>query len=84
MRLITSEIGSALYKLVKQLARPLSAMLESISGAHLKTSTDLSERIQRINYRKKLLSFDVTSFFTKILVEEPLAVLKEVSKERTD
>lgn len=60
-------------------------MLISISGAHLKNSADLLDRIQRVNYRsKKLLSFDVTPLITNVPVEEVQAVVKEVTKDRAD
>ena len=73
MRPITSGIGSAPHRLARQLAKPLSQTLGSISTAHLKNSTDLIERLKSINFqKKKLASFDVKALFTNVPSEEAL------------
>ena len=67
MRPITSGIGSAPHKLAGALAKHLSRLLGTISGAHLKHSGDLLNRIRDIPARnKKLASLDVTSLFTRV------------------
>ncbi|XP_076036929.1 uncharacterized protein LOC143022546 [Oratosquilla oratoria] len=45
LRPITSGIGSAPHKLAKRLAKPLSSSLGKISGAHLKNSSDLINKL---------------------------------------
>ena len=70
MRPITSGIGSAPHKLAKRLARPLSSTLGTISGAHLRNSTDLINKLKSVDYHnKKMASFDVKSLFTNVPVE---------------
>lgn len=52
----------------------------------LATINDLTSRMmQKINYwNKKLFSFNITSLFTNVLVEEALAAGKEVTRDRVD
>ena len=84
MRPIISGIGAAPHRLAKLLAKPLSAKLGSISGAHLKNSTDLIEKLGTHSYRnKKLVSFDVTSLFTNVPVDEAMKVATETTKKCT-
>ena len=79
MRPITSGIGSAPHRLAKCLAKPLSSTLGSISGAHLRNSTDLIERFKTLNFKgKKLASFDVTALFTNVCVDNALEAAKRV------
>lgn len=77
MRPITSGIGSAPHRLAKRLAKPLSSTLGTISGAHLKNSTDMINRLRNINFSDKIMaSFDVKSLFTNVPVEGALKSVK--------
>ncbi|XP_076036062.1 uncharacterized protein LOC143022012 [Oratosquilla oratoria] len=79
MRPITSGIGSAPHRLAKQLAKPLSALLRTISDAHLRNSSDLIRRLEKVNFeRKKLASYDVTALFTNVSIEGAIEALKRV------
>ncbi|XP_076066079.1 uncharacterized protein LOC143039723 [Oratosquilla oratoria] len=79
MRPITSGIGSAPHRLAKILAKPLSNTLSSISGAHLRNSTDFIKRLKRIDFADKILvSYDVTALFTNAIVEGALEAVKRV------
>ena len=82
MRPITSGVGSAPHKLAKELARPLSSKLGSISGCHIKNSTDLLEKLYEISTRNKILaSLDVKSLFTNVPVDGSMkAVERTVQK----
>ena len=78
MRPITSGIGSAPHRLAKALAKPLSAVLGSISEAHLHNSGDLLNRLQKIDLRnKKLASFDVKALFTNVPIEGALKAIEK-------
>lgn len=77
MRPITSGIGSAPHRLAKILAKPLSGALGNISGSHLRNSGDLKERLSSVSFKnKKLVSFDVTSLFTEVPVNEALDAVR--------
>ena len=79
MRPITSGIGSAPHKLAKCLAKPLSDTLGSISGAHLRNSSDLIDRLKNLNFKgKKLVSFDVKALFTNVPVDGAMEAVKRV------
>ena len=87
MRPITSGIGSAPHRLAKCLAKPLSAVLGTISCSHLKNSADLLDRLKEIDVQgKKMASFDVKSLFTNVSVEGAMSavcrVLQGVSDEQ--
>ena len=84
LRPITSGIGSAPHRLAKHLARPLSAALGKISGAHLKNSTDLIQRLKEVDFKdKRLVSFDVKSLFTNVPIDGAISAVKKVI-ERTN
>ena len=60
MRPITSGVGSAPQRLAKCHAKPLSAVLGSISCSHLKNFADLLDRLRDIDVRgNRMVSFDV-------------------------
>ncbi|XP_076061561.1 uncharacterized protein LOC143037313 [Oratosquilla oratoria] len=85
MRPITSGIESAPHRLAKILAKPLSNTLGSISGAHLRNSTDLIERLKTIDFTdKRLVSYDVTALFTNVSVEDALEAVKRVVANKDD
>lgn len=68
LRLITSDIGSAPHELATVLANPLSS-LGSISGVHLRNSSDLIEWLRDIDFvNKRLACFDVKSLFTNVMI----------------
>ena len=76
-RPITNGTGSAPHDLASTLAKPLSQTLGSISGCHLRNSTDLINRLKDRRLRnKKLLGLDVVSLFTMVTVLEALAAAK--------
>ena len=77
MRPITNGTGSAPHDLASKLAKFLTETLGSISGCHLKNSTDLINRLKNRKLRnKKLLGLDVVSLFTKVPIEEALAAAR--------
>ena len=77
MRPITSGIGSAPHRLAKHLAKPLSRCLGKISPTHIKNSADLLEKIQTVDYQKRMVSFDVKSLFTNIPIDGAIRALRE-------
>ncbi|XP_076045869.1 uncharacterized protein LOC143028122 [Oratosquilla oratoria] len=80
MRPVTSEIGSAPHRLAKCLAKPLSNVIGFISGAHLRNSSDLIRRLKSLNVSdKKLASFDVTSLFIDVSINDTLEAVKKVT-----
>lgn len=76
---ITSGVCSAPHRLAKTLAKPLSAALGKISGAHLKKSADLKNRLQGLDISgSKLISFDVKSLFTNVPVDGALSAVEKI------
>ena len=80
VRPIISTTGSVSYKLSKYLVSLLSPILGTISNSHIKNSTDLCDKLQKVNVSSnhKLVSFDVTSLFTKVPVDDLLGYLAGV------
>ena len=79
MRPIISGIGSAPHKLAKILAKPLTRALGTISGCHIRNTSDMMDQLKHINMsEKKLVSFDVKSLFTNVPVEGALEAIHEV------
>ena len=79
LRPITSGIGSAPHRIAKILAKPLSEKLGSISGAHLKNSGELKEKLKNIPVKnKKMISIDVTALFTNVPIAEALDSVRKV------
>ena len=79
LRPIISGIGSTPHSLAKVLAKPLSKLLGTMSGAHLKNSNDLLNRLGKIGFRNKMLaSFDVKSLFTNVPSDGAITAMKEV------
>ncbi|XP_076045677.1 uncharacterized protein LOC143027914 [Oratosquilla oratoria] len=61
---ITSSIGNAPHRVAKRLAKPLSSYLGKISGAHLKNTSDLINKLETIDFKDKIrASFDVQSHY---------------------
>ena len=76
-RPITNGTGSAPHDLARELAKPLTKILGSISGCHLKNSTDLINRLKERRFRnKKLVGLDVVSLFTMVPINEALTALR--------
>lgn len=77
MRPIISGIGSAPHKLAKILAKPLTKALGTISGAHIRNTSDMMHQLENINMSgKKLASFDVKSLFTNVPVDGALDAIR--------
>ena len=73
VRPIISSVGSVTYSLSKWLVELLNPLLGSISESHIKNSTDLIDKLNKIPYhynKFKLISFDVCSLFTKVPVND--------------
>ena len=79
MRPIISGIGSAPHKLAKVLAKPLTRALGTLSGGHIRNTSDMIDQLKNIDMKnKKLASFDVKSLFTNVPVEGALEAIKQV------
>ena len=78
MRPITSGIGSAPHRLAKCLAKPLTQLLGTISGSHLKNSGDLLDKLNGLDLdQKQLASFDVKALFTSVPVNDAIKAIKK-------
>ena len=85
MRPITNGTDSAPHALASELAKPLTKTLGSISGCHLKNSSDLIERLKSRRLRnKKLVGLDVVSLFTRVPVDEALAAARRALAKNPD
>ena len=82
MRPIVSTIGSPTYRLAKELARILTTLVGKNSYT-VKNSTDFVHRIRdiHIDQADQLISFDVTSLFTQVPIDDALQVLEEKLNE---
>ena len=77
MRPIVSTIGSPTYRLAKELARILAPLVGN-SGHSVKNSKAFVDRIRNMETLPQdlLASFDVTSFFTQVPVDDALRVVE--------
>ena len=80
MRPIISSVGSISYKLSKSRVKTLSPLLGTISNSHLINSFDLVEKLNNlsINDDHRMASFDVTSLFTKVPINDLLEYLSQI------
>ena len=80
MRPIISSVGSIAYKLSKFLVKTLSPLLGTISNSHLKNSVDLVDKLNNlaITSDHRMVSFDVTSLFTKVPIDDLLEYLSRI------
>ena len=78
IRPIISTVGSASYKLSKYLVSILTPLVGTISNSNIKNNSDLIMKLNNCkpNYEFKLVSFDVTSLFTKVPIDDLLIYLK--------
>ena len=78
IRPIISTVGSASYKLSKYLVSILTPLVGTISNSNIKNNSDLIMKLNNCkpNYKFKLVSFDVTSLFTKVPIDDLLIYLK--------
>ena len=86
MRPIISTVGSATYKLSKYLVNLLTPLVGNISNSHIKNNSDLTLKLNENypNYKFKLVSFNVTSLFTKVPIEDLLFYLKPELEKRME
>ena len=79
MRPIISSVGSITYKLSKFLVKILSPLLGTISNSHLKNSCDLVDKLNNLTITSdhRMVSFDVTSLFTKVPINDLLEYLSQ-------
>ena len=80
VRPIVSSVGSASYELSKWLVTELSPILGTVSSFSVKNNIDFIEKLKssNINYKFKLISFDVTSLFTRVPVDNLLEYLADI------
>ena len=73
-RPIVSSVGSPTYKLSKWLVKELSPLVGTVSNSHIRNNVDLIYRLKNVNctYNFELVSFDVTSLFTRVPIEQLL------------
>ena len=74
IRPIVSNIGTATYQLAKYLAKLLSPL--SQSQYTVKSTKDFTDKIRNVNvpHGFDMISFDVKSLFTRILLEETINI----------
>ena len=79
IRPIICSTGSTSYKLSKWLVSILSPLVGTISTSHLKNNVDLINKLNalHINFDFKLVSYDVTSLFTRVPVYDLLLFLED-------
>lgn len=83
LRPIVSTIGSCTYGLAKWLAKGLSGYLGTISSSYIKNSEDFVSRVKNVDLTgKKMLSFDVTSLFTNVPLDEVVRLLEVHMREK--
>ena len=72
LRPLISTVGSACYSLSKWLVSLLSPLFGTISNSNIKNNTNLVHKLNSINitYDFSLISFDVTSLFTRVPVNK--------------
>ena len=81
LRPIVSSIGSVTYKLSKWLVKEISPLVGNIADSTVKNSQHFIEKAIKEPTNVKLISFDVTSLFTKVPIDLLLEYLKtEVTK----
>ena len=80
IRPIISSTGSVTYKLSKWLVKILSPLVGNISNSNIKHNVDFIEKLNsvNINFHFKMISFDVTSLFTKVPVDDLFDYLADV------
>ena len=78
IRPIINTVGSAAYKLSKYLVEILTPLVGTISDSHIIHNEDLINKLNSKipSYKYNLVSFDVTSLFTKVPINDLLGYLK--------
>ena len=78
LRPIVSSIGSATYRLVRELARILTP-LKGQCSSYIRNSSHFVERIRKENIQESdlMVSFNVKSLFTKVPIQEALQVIEK-------
>ena len=77
MRPVTNSTESAAHELARELSGPLTKALGSISGCHLRNTSDLIDRFKDKGMRnKKLIGLDVVSLYTRVPIDEALTAAK--------
>ena len=79
IRPIVSYVGSPLYDISKYLASILSHYT-STDNRHSKNSKEFSEYVRQLKIEddEQLVSFDVTSLYTNVPIEDTLVVIKDL------
>lgn len=74
--------SSTPYRLSKQLAKPLSRKLRSISDAHLKKSGDLINKLGNMDFKDKIVaSLDVQDLVINVYLEGVTETVQKVSRQ---
>ena len=73
-------VGTTAYKLSKWLINVLMPMVGTISDSNIKDNVDFVNKLNNtsISFEFKIVSFDVTSLFTKVPVDDLLPSLSVV------
>ena len=82
LRPIVSAIGSPTYELAKYLATLLQTHIGQTSS-YIKDSGHFISKISTLNLNPgdRLISFDVVSLFTKVLIKDTLTLIQQIFPE---
>ncbi|XP_076069970.1 uncharacterized protein LOC143041797 [Oratosquilla oratoria] len=83
VRPIISSTGSVSYKLSKWLVSLLKPLVGNISNSNIKNNVELVEKLNNLNidFDFKLVSFDITSLFTNVPIDDLIVYLTETIDE---
>ena len=79
-----STSGSVTYKLSKYVATILKQLNGKISSSYVLNTDNFVEKIRNVDLRNKIMvSFDISSFFTNVPIEDTLDFLKNYLQSHT-